>query len=211
MPRMSASAPALPAALAGKVPPLALPVGSVRALITLSTLGTVWFHQFQGLPIPPVLGDTLLLVLGYYFGIRNAAPPAAADALAAAPAADRESNRRDPLFLPRGMIRILIIVGFAAIGMKLFNDGKLEPSNPPPEFALLGGFLGASLSRGGFARIGRMLATKITNLLGHLLATTTLAVVLGYCAAAIAGFGDWLTTETTVVFAGVVGFYMGKR
>jgi hypothetical protein len=211
MPRMSASAPAVPAALAGKVPPLALPVGSVRALITLSTLGTVWFHQFQNLPIPPVLGDTLLLVLGYYFGIRNAAPPAAAEALAAAPAGDRESNRRDPLFLPRGMIRILIVVGFAAIGMKLFNDGRLEPKNPPPEFALLGGFLAASIMRGGFTRIGAMLATRVTNFLGHLLATSTLLVVLGYCGAAIAGMGDRLGTEATVVFAGVVGFYMGKR
>lgn len=211
MPRMSASAPAVPAALTGKIPPLALPVGSVRALITLSTLGTVWFHQFQNLPIPPVLADTLLLVLGYYFGTRNAAAPAAAEALAAAPAADRESNRRDPLFLPRGMIRILIIVGFAAIGMKLFNDGRLEPNNPPPEFALLGGFLGAGITRGGFTRIGAMLATKITNFLGHLLAMSTLLVVLGYCGATIAGLGDWLTTEATVLFAGVVGFYMGKR
>lgn len=207
---MSASAPAVPADLAAKVPPLALPVGSVRAIITLSTLGTVWFHQFQDLPIPPVLGDTLLLVLGYYFGTRNASAAAPAQALAGPPA-DRESNRRDPLFLPRGLIRILIIVGFAAIGMKLLNDGRLDPGNPPPEFALLGGFLGAGLTRGGLTRIGSLLATKITNLLGHVLALSTLMVVLGYCGAAVAGFGDWLTTETSVTFAGVVGFYMGKR
>lgn len=212
---MSASAPALPAALAGKVPPLALPVGSVRALITLATLGSVWYHQFQGLAIPPVLGDTLLLVLGYYFGTRNASSPAApagADALAGA-AADRESNPKDPLFLPRGMIRILIVVGFAAIAMKLFNEGKFDPRNPPPEFPipLLGGFLGAGITRGGFARIGKMLAVRITNMIGHLFALSTLIVVLGYCGAAAAGMGDWLTTETSAIFAGVVGFYMGKR
>ena len=212
---MSASAPAVPAALAGKVPPLALPVGSVRALITLATLGTVWFHQFQHLAIPPVLADTLLLVLGYYFGTRNAASTAgtapAADALAAAPAADREANRKDPLFLPRGMIRILIVVGFAAIGMKLFNDGKIDPGNPPPEYALLGGFLGASATRGGFARLGRMLAVKIVNFVGHVLAGATLFVVLAYCAATIAGLTDYLTAETSAIFAGIVGFYMGKR
>lgn len=209
---MSASAPAIPAALAGKVPPLALPVGSVRALITLSTLGTVWYHQFQHLPIPPVLADTLLLVLGYYFGTRNATAPApAADALAAAPPADREANRKDPLFLPRGMIRILIIVGFAALGMKLFNDGQLDPGNPPPEFPLLGGFLGASITRGGFTRIGRMMAVKVVNFVGHVLAGATLAVVLAFCAASVAGFSDYLTTETSAIFAGVVGFYMGKR
>ena len=213
---MSDSAPAVPTALAGKVPPLALPVGSVRALITLATLGSVWYHQFQGLAIPPVLGDTLLLVLGYYFGTRNAATPAAtvagADALAG-PAADRESNRKDPLFLPRGMIRVLIVVGFVAIGMKLFNEGNFDLRKPPPEFPipLLGGFLGASITRGGFARIGRLLAVRITNMIGHLFALSTLVVVLGYCGAAIAGMGDWLTTETSAVFAGVVGFYMGKR
>lgn len=209
---MSASAPAAPAGLAGKVPPLALPVGSVRALITLATLGAFWYHLFQGIAVPPVLGDTLLLVLGYYFGTRNAATsaPLAADALAG-PAADRESNPKDPLFLPRGMIRILIIVGFAAIGMKLFNDGALDPKNPPPEFALLGGFLGAGITRGAFTRIGKLLAVRITNFLGHLLAVGTLIVVLGYCAAAVAGISDWITTETNAVFAGVVGFYMGKR
>ena len=212
---MSASAPAVPAALAGKVPPLALPVGSVRALITLATLGSVWYHQFQGLAIPPVLGDTLLLVLGYYFGTRNAVSPAVptgADALAG-PAADRESNPKDPLFLPRGMIRILIVVGFVAIGMKLFNEGNFDPRNPPPEFPipLLGGFLGAGITRGGFARIGKLLAVRITNMIGHFFALSTLVVVLGYCGAAVAGMGDWLTTETSAIFAGVVGFYMGKR
>lgn len=208
---MSVSVPAVPPALAGKVPPLALPVGSVRALITLVTLGSVWFLQFQSMEIPPVLNDTLLLVLGYYFGIRSVAGATpGVDALAGA-AADRESNRKDPLFLPRGMIRILIVVGFVAIGMKLFNDGKLDPKNPPPEFALLAAFLAAGITRGGFTKIGSLIAVKITNLIGHLFAIGTLAVVAGYCAAAIMGIGDGVSTETSAVFAGVVGFYMGKR
>lgn len=211
---MSAPAPAFEAtALAGKVPPLALPVGSVRALITLSSLGTVWYLQFTGTPMPPALAETLLLVLGYYFGTRNAASaaPAAAEAFAAPASGAREQNRRDPLFLPRGLIRLLIIVGFGAIGFHLFNDGRLDPANPPPEFALLAGFLGAGLTRSGLAAAGRRMAVRITNWLGHLLATATLFIVFGYCAVSALGIGDWVSDGTAALYAGVVGFYMGKR
>ena len=210
---MSELAAAPPASgLAGKVPPLNLPVGSVRALITLSVLGTVWAQQVRGADLTPLLRDTLLLVLGYYFGTRNAttAPPLAADALAGG-AADRESNRKDPLFLPRGMIRMLIIVGFAGVAFHLFNQGKFDVDQPPPEFVLLGTFLGGSISRGSLMKAGKLMAVKVTNLLGHLLASGTLMVVLGYCGAIMAGMQDMVTAETSAAFAGVVGFYMGKR
>ena len=190
-----------------------LPVGSVRALITLSTLFTTWWIQFHSMEMPPVLGNTLLLVLGYYFGTRNATPatPAAADSYAGAAVGTREENRRDPLFLPRGLIRILIVVGFGAIGFHLFNEGKLDPQSPPPEFALLGGFLGASVTRGGFTKIATMMATRVVNWIGHVIASGTLLIVVGYCAAAAMGIGDWVSEGTATVFAGVVGFYMGKR
>lgn len=210
---MSAPAVDLPGGVAARVPPLALPVGSVRALITLSTLGTVWYLQFQGKEMPPALAETLLLVLGYYFGTRNAATtaPAAADAFAGAPTTSREQNRRDPLFLPRGLIRLLIVVGFGAIGFHLYNDGRLDPQNPPPELALLGGFLGAGVARGGLAAVGRRMAVKVTNWLGHVLASGTLLVVLGYCGVAALGIADWVSDGTAALYAGVVGFYMGKR
>src|SRR5687767_5451541 len=92
-------------------PPLNLPVGSVRALITLSVLGTVWVLMLQGRKVGPEMEDTLLLVLGYYFGARAAG--SRADALTVA--ADRESNAADPLYLPRGAIRVLIVLGFFAV------------------------------------------------------------------------------------------------
>src|SRR5687768_9258731 len=96
-------------------PPLHLPGVSVRARITLSVLGTVGVLMLQGPKLGREMADPLLPVLGYYFGARAAG--SRADALTVA--ADRESNAADPLYLPRGAIRVLIVLGFFAVAVKL--------------------------------------------------------------------------------------------
>lgn len=123
-------------------PPLNLPVGSVRALLTLAVLFTVWSQLLRGLPVGRELEDTLLLVLGYYFGARaTGAASSKADALTVA--ADRESNPADPLYLPRGAIRVLIVLGFATVAWKLHEKNKLL-TEPPPLLILVGTFLGSA-------------------------------------------------------------------
>lgn len=203
------AAPAAPdpiAQVAAVAPPLHMPVGSVRAMITLSVLATVWAQVLRGQPTGPVLHDTLLLVLGYYFGARGAKPPAI-DALTGLPA-----PKKEPLWLPRGSIRLLIVFGFGFVAWKLHQSGKLlGASGPPPIMVLVATFIGGSVLKGGLAWGERMISAPVLSMIGHTLALTTLVIVCGYCGAVIGNVESMLPDFAESAFLGIVGFYLGKR
>lgn len=202
------AAPASPAGQGGGTPPLNLPVGSVRALITLAVLATVWAQLLRGREVGREMQDTLLLVLGYYFGARAVGAGARADTLTVA--ADREENPRDPLYLPRGMIRLLIVLGFGTVAWKLHERGALLAS-PPPLLILVGTFLAGAIAKGLLAWIGSALTGGLRDGLGHALALATLAVVVPYCGVEVAGLHASAPAWAAPTFLGVVGFYLGRR
>jgi hypothetical protein len=200
------SAPSPVDQLAAVAPPLHMPVGSVRALITLSVLGTVWSQVLRGQPTGPVFHDTLLLVLGYYFGHRGAKAPAV-DAITAQPTA-----KKDPLWLPRGSIRLLIVLGFAWVAWKLHQQGSLfAASGPPPILVLVATFIGGGVMKGALGWGERLISAPILSAIGHTLALTTLTIVFGYCGVVVAGVQASLPEFADGLFLGVVGFYLGKR
>lgn len=192
----------------GGTPPLNLPVGSVRALLTLAVLFTVWSQLLRGREVGQEMQDTLLLVLGYYFGARAVGAGAKADALTAA--ADRESNPADPLYLPRGAIRVLIVLGFATVAWKLHERNVLL-TKPQPLLILVGTFLLGAIAKGLLVGVGALLTGRVRDGAGHVLALGTLAVVLGYCGVEVAGQHARLPSWGAPLFLGVVGFYLGKR
>lgn len=162
------------AALAGQVsgtPPLSLPVGSVRALITLAVLATVWAQLLRRREVGREPQDTLLLVLGYYSGARATGAGARADALPVVAA--RETPPRDPLFLPRGVIRLLIVLGSGAVAWRLHERGSLLVS-PPPLLVLVGMFLAGALAKGLLPWPGGLVTGRVRDGLGHALALVTL-------------------------------------
>jgi hypothetical protein len=85
--------------------PLGLPAGSVRAVLTLMVLGTVWallaMPPEKEIHVPLYLHYLTFLVIGSYFGTRSSSK--------------REPGQAHPLYLPRGSIRLIIILGFAAV------------------------------------------------------------------------------------------------
>jgi len=83
--------------------PLGLPAGSVRALLTLVVLGLIWALMLLQKEIPLYLFYLMFLVVGSFFAAHGHS--------IAGPASDS----RNPLYLPRGTLRTLIIVGFAAV------------------------------------------------------------------------------------------------
>jgi hypothetical protein len=95
--------------------PLGLPAGSVRALLTFMVLGTVWtlllMPAEKHVRVPLYLTYLMFLVIGSYFGARGAAPKA------------KDQAETPPLYLPRGSIRLLIILGFAGVcGYGYYRD-----------------------------------------------------------------------------------------
>src|SRR5712691_5655550 len=83
--------------------PLGLPAGSVRALLTFIVLGLIWALMLLQKEIPLYLFYLMFLILGSFFAAHGHS--------IAGPAGDS----RNPLYLPRGTLRTLIILGFAAV------------------------------------------------------------------------------------------------
>ena len=110
-----------------------LPTGSIRAILAILILGTA-----AGLtavqpnePLPDYLRDLMFLILGHYFALRRTQSE---PALQGPP----------PLFLPRGSVRLMILLGYAAVVFIVLKGGvQARPSASPSAFAMLlvGGFL----------------------------------------------------------------------
>ncbi|TLZ73597.1 MAG: hypothetical protein E6K10_00035, partial [Methanobacteriota archaeon] len=83
-------------------PPLALPVGSVRAILALVLCGSLWYLVLKDFSPLPVLVDSALLVVAFYFGVRSTAPPSA-------PVVPTSVPVKQPLHLPRGTIRGILL------------------------------------------------------------------------------------------------------
>src|SRR5207237_4450742 len=135
--------------------PLGLPAGSVRAILTLMVLGLVWTLML--LPdsadggrrqVPLYLYYLMFLCLGSFFAAHG----------------HSISGARSPLYFPRGSLRTLTILGFAAVlGWKYYVTrdwhALLDIKSPDPGEAglplilLAAFFIGVIVSR----VIGRML------------------------------------------------------
>ena len=89
--------------------PLNLPRGSVRALITLTLAAVLWTLMLLEREPPLPLCYLVLMALGSYFGAR-AVPTDA---------------KQHPLFLPRGSVRVLVILGFVVVTYFLWEQGRL--------------------------------------------------------------------------------------
>ena len=117
---MAASPP--PTAPTPLKPPLGLPAGSVRATLALILSGTLWYMILKDLPPPPILIDSALLVVAFYFGVRSSAPVTTVTS-APTPGAPKV---RQPLFLPRGFVRSILAAGFlGVIAYVAYRDGAM--------------------------------------------------------------------------------------
>ena len=81
--------------------PLGLPAGSVRALMIIMVMGTIWtLLLMPKIEVPLYLYYLLFLTTGAYFASRGQA---------------KGSPETPPLYLPRGSIRFLLVVGFFGV------------------------------------------------------------------------------------------------
>ena len=108
-------------------PPLGLPIGSVRAILTLFVVLIVTLSVARGHDLDLVWTETLLIALAHYFTSRRfvALPPDVLARIQREGVLEQEGN---PLFLPRHSIRLLIVGAFIALGVYLYRQNRLwEP------------------------------------------------------------------------------------
>lgn len=191
-------------------PPLGLPVGSVRAILTLFIVAVVTLSAAQGRKLEFVWTETLLIALAHYFTSRRfvALPPQAIARLQQEGILEQEQH---PLYLPRHSIRLLILAAFVALGVFLYRKG---PPYDPEALSLLGivaAYVLGAIVRGISSWFGRRTGRRPASLWGDLKAIVVLLAV------AIAGVPELLAMPEALpplahkIALGLMLFYFGSR
>lgn len=136
-------------------PPLGLPVGSVRALLALLVVSIVIAEVVRGHQLSIALTEALMLVLALYFSTRRILSVSPA-VLARLESEGQVPRERQPLFLPRFAIRILILLSFAGTAAFLFQQGRLANLQSLSSLGLVAAYLAGVVCR----PVGRVLRRK---------------------------------------------------
>jgi hypothetical protein len=196
---------------------LGLPAGSIRALLTLVILVLIWglmlIPDDTDIHIPLYLYYLMFLILGHFFAAHGHS------------IAGPNTGATSPLYLPRGTLRALIILGFLGVfGYRYYthpdwNDFlKIrEPDLQQPYLPLviLGGFfLGIFVNRvvGGTVRLA--------NWFQDILAWLALLATMFLCAEVLIQLviNPSVTPENRIypgpwhlVLSAIISFYFGAR
>jgi hypothetical protein len=105
----------------------------VRALLAILIFATCWVLLVlrPAEEVPDFLRDLLFIILGHYFASRRHVAP-------------EDEAGPPPLYLPRGSVRIILVLGCVAVTVLLLRRGQLtELERNPGAFTLVlvGGFL----------------------------------------------------------------------
>jgi hypothetical protein len=112
---------------------LGLPPGSIRALLAILIFATTWGLLIlrPSNEVPDYLRDLLFIIMGHYFAARHRSPVV-------------DEGGPPPLFLPRGSVRLILVLGTAAVAIVLQRRGQLTTFEQNPgafTLVLVGGFL----------------------------------------------------------------------
>lgn len=197
-------------------PPLGMPTGSVRAILTLILVAVVITRMVRGenfdaQPEHDLLWiETLLIALSHYFTSRRFVdlPPAVMRQLEDDGVVERERN---PLFLPKNSIRILIIGAFGWLAYFLYSHGRLYEHHAASLMAMMAAFLlGATVRRIG-RWWNRNRIQKTTGTVGDLKALVVLIAMLCVAVPEFLGTPDVLHPLFHRVALGMMLFYFGSR
>lgn len=135
-------------------PPLGLPNGSVRALLTLLVVAVVIVQVIRSREVEPLWTETLMIALAHYFTSRcfiNLTPDVIRR-LEAQGHVDVESN---PLCLPRHSIRAIVVFAFAGLACYLYREQRLFELHALSILGVVSAYLLGILARSGIGWLNR--------------------------------------------------------
>ncbi len=191
-------------------PPLGLPTGSIRALLTLIVVAVVVTKMVFNRPLDSLWIETLMIALAHYFTSRRfvSLSPDVLERLEADGAIDKE---RHPLYLPKNTIRTIIIAVFVGLGIYLHRENRLFD---PQSITLLGmvfAYLLGVMVRGISNLINRRRAKPPTGTWGDIRALTVLVAILLVAVPEILDAGQFLHPIVERIALGLTLFYFGSR
>jgi len=180
--------------------PLWLPKGSIRAIVALGLVAAALVVALHGRVLPVALMSLLLTVVGFYYGFRSKASELS-DRLY-----DPTASREQPLHLPGGAIRTVLIVCLILTGWLLASNGKLDAMREQVEFFII---LAGLVVGHYFAKVVRF-AGAGRGAIGHVKALAVLAITAALMYVFVADTRE-LPPSLVTALCGAVSFYFGSR
>ena len=181
--------------------PLWLPKGSIRALVALSLAAAALVVVVLDRNVPAALLSLLLTVVGFYFGFRVKSSTLG-DRLY-----DPTASREQPLHLPSGVIRGLLVLSLSIAGVLLAMRGELGSSEEQFGFFVI---LAALVVGHYFARLVK-LSGGSGGPLGHVKALAVLGLTAALVWIFVAGVDESMPPWSVILLCGTVSFYFGSR
>lgn len=191
-------------------PPLGLPTGSVRALLTLTVVCVVIHAIVRERSLDIIWTETLLIALAWYFTSRRfvALPPDVIERLQLEGVIERESS---PLFLPRHSIRVVLAGSFAGLGVWLYQQGRLFTTREFSLLLLVAAFVLGAVLQGISGWFRKRKRSRPSSRWGDLKAFAVLSVVGLAAAAELLPDRGPIPVEFDRIALAMMLFYFGSR
>lgn len=195
-------------------PPLGLPTGSVRALLTLTCVAVVVVNTARGQTLDLFWVETLLISMAHYFTSRRfvTLPPATLRKLESDGVLERESQ---PLFLPRGSIRLLIMAAFIGLGVYLYERAPQRLWEPDvlTLLALVGAYFFGAIVRSCVSFLSRWRSSPPSRWWADTRALVVLGAMALVAIPELVGAGELFQKQDVIrhVALGLMLFYFGSR
>jgi len=196
-------------------PPLGLPKGSVRALLTLLIVAVVCRELYLDKELGVLWSETLMIALAHYFTSRRFIdlPQDVLERLEREGHLPRESN---PLYLPRNSIRLIIAAAFLGLGIVLYRTYGKVPYSSWTILGVVFAYAIGLLTGGIWKRLFRKKPNvQLNRWWNNIKAGVVLAALLITASAYLFGFRDLVPAQFAAQFEkatlGLVLFYFGSR
>jgi hypothetical protein len=191
-------------------PPLGLPNGSVRALLTLLVVSVVIVQVIRSREVEPLWTETLMIALAHYFTSRRFInlPPDLIRRLEAEGHVEVESN---PLYLPRHSIRAIVVLAFAGLAFYLIRERRLFDLHALSILGVVSAYLLGILARSIIAWLTKGSHARTYRGWEDLKGALVLAVMTYTAGAYLLDRSDLVPLQLRNATLGLVLFYFGSR
>jgi hypothetical protein len=191
-------------------PPLGLPTGSIRALLTLIVVAVVVTKITYARDLDALWIETLLIAMAHYFTSRRFVS-LSPDVLLRLEQEGVIEKERHPLYLPRNSIRTIIVGAFVGLGIYLFREHRILETQALALLSMVFAYLFGGLVRGISYWWNRRRAKPASGTWGDLKALIVLGslVVVGGLELFVPDLR--LPTYMHHIVLGMTLFYFGSR
>jgi hypothetical protein len=191
-------------------PPLGMPTGSVRALLTLIVVAVVVMNLASGRDLDVIWVETLLMALAHYFTSRRFVelPRDVRIKLEQDGILEEEQH---PLFLPKHTIRVVLLASFVGLAVYLYRENRWWEPRAATLLGMIFAYLVGTVLRGCTRWWNRRRTTPPARFWGDAKALVVLGAVGAVALCEFTGMRDVLDDRVHKVALGLLLFYFGSR